>query len=116
MRYEHLRLGEVQGVLEVRAPRREVERRVHRAGRVGPEPRAEHVRPGRHPRRDVVAHPDAEALEAVARAPRLAGGLRARPLFVLEQDEELVGVSGGARREEIGDDALLARREPELCG
>jgi hypothetical protein len=37
-------------------------------------------------------------------------------LEVLEEDEELVGIRGRTGREEIGDDALLARREPELCG
>jgi hypothetical protein len=111
---QHLRLGEIQRVLEVAASRREVERRIGGACRVRAEPRPEHVRAGRLPRGDVVAQLDAEALEAVARAPRLADGVRACPLLVLEEDEELVRVGGGARRQQIGYHALLARRELQV--
>ena len=114
VRDEHLRLSEVQRVLEERPACGEVERRVDGAGGVRSEPGAEDVGAGRHPRGDVVAHLDAEALEAVAGAPGLAHGVRARPLLLLEQDEELVGVGGRACREEVGDDALLARREWEV--
>jgi hypothetical protein len=120
VRDENLGLGEVQRVLEERAARGEVQRRVDGAGRVCAEPGAEDVRARRHPRRDVVAHLHAEALEAVAGAPRLAHRVGPRPLRLLEEDEGLVGLGLGAGEEQVGDDALLARRERELgsaiCG
>src|SRR6266542_2407742 len=87
MRDEHLRIGEVQRVLEVRPTRCETERGVHGAGGVRAEPGAKDVRTGGHPDGHVVPEADARLDERVGRR------------------------RGRARREQIGDRALLARRK-----
>ena len=116
VRDEHLGLGEVERVLEVRALRRERQRRIRRADRVRPEPAAEDVWPRRHPDGDVVAGIDADLLQRVAGPPCLAHRVGVRPLLLLEEQERLVGRRLGSEHEQVRDDALLARRERELAG
>ena len=104
---EHLRPCEVEGVLQVRAARGEVERRVDRSGRVCPEPGTENVGPRRHPNRDVVPHFDADALQGVGGAPGLHRRSGVGPRLVVEEREGLLGCFERPGGEHVRQDTLL---------